>query len=182
MMAQTVVESLSFLTLLFNIAIVGVVILFLLNWSGINKSYWEKFLNLVKKKGLVLAFIVSLTATLGSLFFSEVAGFEPCKLCWFQRIFMYPLPIILGVSLFKGRKDVESYVKPLSLIGLLIAVYHYYIQINPQPLAPCSTVGFSVSCSARFITHFGYITIPFMSLTAFLIVTLLMVIRIYGKK
>lgn len=181
-MAQTVVKFLSLLTLLSNIAIAIGVILFLLNWANIATDYWKKLLKLIGKKGLLFALLVSLTATLGSLFFSEVAGFTPCKLCWLQRIFMYPLPVILGVSLFKKKKDVEWYVKPLSLIGLAIAVYHYYLQLNPQPLAPCSTVGFSVSCSTRFVTNFGYITIPFMSLTAFLMVSLFMIVRIYGKK
>jgi disulfide bond formation protein DsbB len=181
-MTQTVTNSLSLLVLISNVAIAGAVILFLLYLSGVNKTYWERLLKYLKGRKLWFAFVISLTATLGSLFFSEIAGFEPCKLCWFQRIFMYPLPIILGVSLFKGKKDVEWYVKPLSVIGFLIAAYHYYIQINPQPLVPCSTVGFSVSCSTRFVTNFGYITIPFMSLTAFLMITFLMISKIYGKK
>lgn len=181
-MTETVIKSLSFLTLLSNAVMIGAFCLFLLSWAEINKNYWKKFLKYIKDKGLVFAFIISLTGTFGSLFLSEIAGFTPCKLCWFQRIFMYPLPFIIGVSIFKKKREVESYVKPLSLAGLLIAAYHYYIQLNPQPLVPCSTVGFSVSCSDRFVTHFGYITIPFMSLTAFFMISALMIIRIYGKK
>ena len=127
-----------------------------------------------KKRALLFAFAISLSSVLGSLYFSEIAGFEPCKLCWFQRVFMYPLPIILGIALFREARDVIYYAMPLSVIGGLFALYHYILQMSTNPLAPCSTIGFSVSCSERFITHYGYITIPFMSLTGFVIIFLLL--------
>jgi disulfide bond formation protein DsbB len=128
------------------------------------------------KNSIKFALVVSLVATLGSLYFSEVRGFEPCKLCWLQRIFMYPLPIILGISLYKKMKDVGSYVLPMSIIGMAIAAYHYYYQVTGSSLIPCSSVGFSVSCSERFFTYWGYITIPWMSLSAFVLIASLMFI------
>lgn len=181
-MVETVINLLSFLTLVSNIVVAVVIFLFLLKLVGVWVVGWQKVEGVLREKGLAFAFIVSLTAVFGSLFMSEVAGLTPCKLCWFQRIFMYPLPFVLGVSIFQKKRDVFHYAKPLSVIGLGIAIYHYYLQLSPQPLAPCTTVGFSISCSSRFVTHFGYITIPFMSLSAFLIVFLLVIFNIYGKK
>lgn len=172
MTPQVIIRLLSILTFSANIAVLASLLLFLLKKVKPLDSLWISLSKLLNKNGLFFAFIVSLTATLGSLYFSEIAHFEPCKLCWLQRIFMYPLPIILGTAIYKNLKEVENFVLPLSLIGGVIAIYHYYFQISGNPLIPCSTVGFSVSCSERFFTEFGYITIPFMSLTAFILITI----------
>ncbi len=171
MSSQTVTLFLSILTLFSNILFFLFILLFLFRNLGIFKRIWKKLLSFITVNNLYLCFFVSLLATAGSLYFSEVAGFEPCKLCWFQRIFMYPLPVILAVSIFKNLKDeVKNFVLPLSGIGGIIAVYHYYFQITGDPLIPCSAVGFSVSCSERFFTYFGYITISWMSFSAFLLI------------
>jgi len=122
------------------------------------------------ERALLLAFIFALTATLGSLFYSEVAGFEPCKLCWFQRIFMYPQAIILGMALFRKDPGVRIYSLTLSVIGALIAGYHYLLQLGAAPALPCAAVGYSAACSQRFVLQFGYITIPMMAFTAFLMI------------
>jgi len=166
---------LSLLTLLSNLALLFLVLLFVY-----SKTTGEKLWNQIEKKllkySILFSFIVTLTATLGSLYLSEVRGFAPCVLCWYQRVFMYPLPFILGTSLVKKTKEVFYYVLPLSTIGSLISSYHYYMQLSPDALVPCSTVGFSVSCSERFFTYFNYITIPWMALSAFVITILLMLI------
>ncbi len=180
MSSQTVISFLAFFTLSSNIVLailVCALIFFKLNKSYLNK--WKKLKSLVRLYSLKIAFVVSLTATLGSLFFSEVAKFEPCKLCWLQRIFMYPLPIIIGVAIYNKIKEVWKFVLPLSVIGALIAVYHYYYQVSGNTLISCSTVGFSASCSERFFTYYGYITIPWMSLSAF---TYIFVLGLIGKK
>ncbi len=161
-MVSSVINFLSFLTLASNL-LVGAV---LLSW-GRSKKF-------LQKKGVLISFAVSLLATVGSLFLSEVAKFTPCLLCWYQRILMYPLVIILGVALFKKTRDVAYYVLPLSVVGAIIAAYHYYLQINPQALAPCSAVGVSASCTGRPFTHFGYITIPWMAFSAFVVISLSM--------
>lgn len=133
-----------------------------------------KFLNFISTHSLGLSFLVALTATMGSLFYSEVAGFEPCKLCWFQRIFMYPMALILAIAWWKKDKKVFRYTAVLSLLGVVIAGYHYLLQIGVAPdIIPCSTVGYSVSCAKTFSMTFGYITIPLMSLTAFVMLLLL---------
>lgn len=90
---------------------------------------------------------------------------------------MYPLVFILGVAIYKKLKDAWLYVLPLSIIGGFIAIYHYFLQVNPEALAPCSATGFSVSCSERFFTYFGYITIPWMAFSAFILISLFMLLE-----
>lgn len=134
------------------------------------------------KYATVLAFIVALVATLGSLFYSDVLNYTPCKLCWFQRIFMYPQVLLLGIAWWKKDVGIGKYVLSLSIPGILLAIYHYYLQLGGNPLVPCSTVGYSVSCSQRFVLEYGYITIPMMALTAFaLIIAVFAVARHYQK-
>jgi disulfide bond formation protein DsbB len=135
----------------------------------------------IGKYSLVLAFLVSLGAILASLFYSQIAGFAPCELCWLQRIFIYPQAFLFGLALYKKRKrnDVEfvwSASLLLSVVGAAIAVFHYYGQsYNTGILAYCGATG--VSCSQLYFTLFGFITIPFMSLTLFLALILLVLIK-----
>ncbi|MBI2459065.1 MAG: disulfide bond formation protein B [Parcubacteria group bacterium] len=133
-------------------------------------------LNFFAKRALIFSFIVALMATLGSLFYSEIAGYEPCKLCWFQRILMYPQAIILGLAWLKKDYNIALYSLVLSSLGALIAAYHYLLQIGLAPAIGCSAVGYSISCAQRFVMRFGYITIPMMSLTAFLLIIGFMII------
>lgn len=130
----------------------------------------RNFFSFIGRNGIALAFVAALAAILGSLFYSEVAGYEPCKLCWFQRIFMYPQVILLGVALWKKDSREALYCLILSVVGAAIAGYHYLMQIGIAPSLPCSAVGYSASCSQRFVMQFGYITIPMMSLTAFALI------------
>lgn len=138
----------------------------------------RNFFNFVGKNGIALAFAAALAATLSSLFYSEIAGYEPCKLCWFQRIFMYPQVILLGIALWKKDNREAIYCLVLSVAGAIVAGYHYLMQIGITPSLPCSAVGYSASCSQRFVMQFGYITIPMMSLTIFaLIITFLLLVK-----
>lgn len=130
------------------------------------KSFFEKY-------GLYLAWLVALTATLGSLYFSEIREFVPCELCWIQRIFMYPLTIILGISVFTDDRAVRKYVLPLTIIGGIVSLYHYLVQKVPgfAEIQPCAQ---GVPCSGQYINWLGFITIPFLALTAFTLITILM--------
>jgi disulfide bond formation protein DsbB len=130
---------------------------------------------------IYLAWIQAIVATLGSLYFSEVMKFPPCVLCWYQRIFMYPLVFILAVGMVRKDKKIYTYVLPLSITGLLIAIYHnlLYYQIIPESMAPCVN---GVSCTTKFIEWFGFITIPFLSLVAFSVITLCMLFVWRGVK
>jgi len=122
---------------------------------------------------LWLAFAVGLTATSGSLYFSEVAGLEPCALCWYQRIAMYPLALILGIAAWRGDWGVRRYAAPLAAIGAVIATYHVVLQRVPGlPSTGCSL---TAPCSAIDLERFGLVTIPVMALVAFTaILTLLL--------
>lgn len=141
-----------------------------------SKKDKDKFFKMVSQKSILFSFIIAITAMLGSLFYSEIAHYEPCKLCWFQRIFMYPLPFIFGVSLWKKDRNVIRYGLVLSAIGGLIALYHYLLQLGVVPNGACNVVGYSISCSQRFVMEMGYITIPMMSLTAFALITIFLLI------
>ena len=126
------------------------------------------------RHALALAFIVALAATVGSLTYSEILGYEPCKLCWFQRIFMYPLVILFGMAILRRDHTVTTYALPLSFIGAVIAGYHYLLQLGAVPSSfPCAAVGYSVSCAQRFVLQFGYITIPVMALSVFVLIATL---------
>ena len=118
---------------------------------------------------LFLAWLVSLVASLGSLFFSEVIGYPPCSLCWYQRICMYPLAIILALGLFPLDKKVFKFAMPLTFIGWFFALYHNLLhwEVIPETAAPCRE---GVACSTVYIDWFGFITIPLLSLVAFSII------------
>lgn len=122
-----------------------------------------------------MAFGQSLIAMLGSLYFSEIAKYPPCVLCWYQRIAMYPLVAIFAVGVLKKDKNVDLYAWPLVIVGWLISVYHnlLYYNILPEAAAPCIQ---GVSCTTKFIEWFGFVTIPFLSLLAFTFIGVCMLI------
>lgn len=159
--------------LIFSILTVIAQIFILAVLAGIilKKNFLPEFF---AKNALAFAFAVALVATLGSLFYSEIAGYEPCKLCWFQRIFMYPQVLILGLALIRRDKNIGAYSILLSVVGAVIAGYHYLLQIGAAPATSCGVVGYSAQCSEYFAMNFGYITLPMMSFTAFLTIIVLM--------
>lgn len=128
-----------------------------------------------------IAWAQSLLAMLGSLYFSEIAKFPPCVLCWYQRICMYPLVAIMAVGIVRKDKNMPYYVLPLSVIGLLISIYHnlLYYKILPEAASPCQL---GVSCTTKFIQWFGFITIPFLSFIAFAIITTCMILLLRKNK
>lgn len=128
----------------------------------------------IERNVLAWMIVVAVLATGGSLFFSEIAGIEPCRLCWFQRIAMYPLVVVTVVGLWKRDKNLAWYVLPLCLIGGSIAAWHYgehvWTALHPfDPTEPCSLDG--ISCAVPPFVHFGYVTIPLMAFTAFVLET-----------
>lgn len=129
---------------------------------------------------LYIAWVISIVATLGSLYFSEIQEFVPCELCWYQRILMYPLVLIIGVAVFSNDFKVKRYVLPLTLIGAGIGIMHYLQQKVPSlsDLTPCAQ---GVPCNIEYINWFGFVTIPFLSLTAFILITICMLL-IRNKK
>ncbi|MDI1241083.1 MAG: disulfide oxidoreductase [bacterium] len=119
------------------------------------------------------AWLVALLATAGSLFFSEVMDLPPCILCWYQRIAIYPLIVIIGVGIVMRDARWKYYALPLALVGLAISVYHnlLYYHIIPESISPCKE---GVSCTTVQIEWFGFITIPLMGLMSFVVVSAIM--------
>ena len=186
-MVPIIRDVLNYLTVAADILIVLVIFGLVLKTVIKNsklKSWLQKLAFDQGRKAIVYSFVVATVATLGSLFFSEVAHFEPCKLCWLQRIFMYPMSLLFLIALIRKEKQIVVYGLVMSIIGAVIAAYNYFLQVgqmynlNVESLASCSTVGYSPSCSSYFILSFGYITIPMMSLSAFVLIILLLSIKL----
>ncbi len=112
------------------------------------------------------AWLIAATATLGALFMSEVMAFAPCVLCWYQRIFMFPLVFVLAAGLFPFDPKVVRYALPLAIGGLLVAVYHLLLTAGfiPENLIPCRQ---GIPCSTVQVQWFGFVTIPLLSAVAF---------------
>lgn len=118
---------------------------------------------------LFFAWAISVIATLGSLYFSEIKQYEPCELCWYQRILMYPLTIMLGIAAVKKNYGIALYSSVLSGIGIFISIYHYLIQMVPFFTSNAPACG-RVPCTGQYINWLGFITIPFLSFTAFILI------------
>ena len=126
---------------------------------------------------LFICWLIASISTLGSLFFSEIMKFPPCVLCWYQRICLFPLVLILSMGLFPFDKSVVKFALPLALAGWFIAFYHnlLYAGIIPESIQPCSQ---GVSCTEDYINLFGIFTIPMLSLISFsTIVALLFILK-----
>ena len=120
------------------------------------------------------AWALSLVATLAALFIGEVMGQAPCNLCWYQRVFMFPLPIMLAIALLRDDVGASRYALPLGVIGLLVAGFHVleYAGVIPASLTPCTATG--PSCSGPGMTLFGWVPIPGLSMAAFTGITALL--------
>lgn len=129
----------------------------------------------------LLGFVVALVATTGSLYYSESAGFIPCELCWYQRILMYPLVVVLGIAALRRDKRVWTYALPLVGIGALVSTYHWLVERVPAfaESSSCSTV---VPCTAPWFEKLGFVTLAWMALSGFLLIGTLMVCQIVGNK
>jgi disulfide bond formation protein DsbB len=117
------------------------------------------------------AWVIALLSTAGSLFFSEVMGLPPCALCWYQRIAVYPLVLIIATGIVTRDGRMRAYALPLALAGLAVSVYHnlLYYGVIPETLAPSSE---GASCAERQIEWFGFVTIPLMGLASFIALAL----------
>lgn len=140
----------------------------------------KSFLRFFKGKEFFFAFCIAFGAMISSLFYSYYANFAACDLCWYQRIFFYPIVFILGLAMYKKDQKIGDYILLLCFIGSIIAIYHSYIQLGGAALIPCSYGG--ESCSKRYIWEFGYISMPIMSLTGFWSIMALMKIHKFNQK
>ncbi len=141
-------------------------------------SWYSRY---VKSSAVWLAFIVALGSSLGSLYLSEIAHFDisMCPICEYQRICMFPLAVALLVGIWRRDDLVWTYVLPPALIGAAFAAYHTQLQAFPrQHLFFCQFDSFTnvQQCIVRYVWEFGFVSIPFMSLSAFVFIIVMMVI------
>lgn len=153
-----------FLALLALAALAGSVLLLIGRRSPLGRSAAEG--------RLWLAWVVATVATLGSLYYSEVAGFPPCDLCWYQRIAMYPMAVILPLGARRGDLGVRRYALPLAVTGGALSVYHYLLQHFPGLEAGACRP--DNPCTLRWVWELGFVSIPFMALAAFTLITVLL--------
>lgn len=139
-------------------------------WILLSVIFRTRASVVIGRHAVLLSFLSALTAVGGSLFYSEVVGFEPCTLCWWQRVFIFPLAIIFLAALLKKLNNVFIYAVPLALLALAVSGYHTYFELGGAPLLSCTAEG--GGCDRVYIREFGYITIPTMSLTISLFILL----------
>ena len=125
-----------------------------------------------------LAWLIAAASTLGALFFSQVVGIVPCVLCWYQRIFMFPLVFILAAGLFPFDPRLARYALPLTVVGWMIALFHVLVVagVVPETIQPCAQ---GVPCKEQQIEWFGFLTIPLLSLIAFSLIGLLLILTYF---
>lgn len=161
------------LSLAANAATIGIVAVAIAGRFGPGgASFRDQVFGAFRGLELWLALGVATTATLGSLYLSEVAHLVPCTFCWYQRIAMYPLVALLGIAAWRKDHDIRVYAATLAVIGAAIAAYHRLIQVFPDlGGSACST---GVPCTAAYFTQFGFVTIPYMALSGFLLILALL--------
>lgn len=148
-----------------------------------DKKYLENML--VKSLGWLvreadyLIWAVSVGSIFISLYYSDILNLEPCTLCWWQRIFMYPVAVIMSVAIARKDKTAVYYTLPLSALGMVLALYHSLLQwgIIKESVLTCSAQS-AVSCADAQVNYFGFATIPFLALVAFTAIFVLSCLRI----
>jgi disulfide bond formation protein DsbB len=136
---------------------------------------WASIAHAIEARAVAAAWIVATLATAGSLYFSEVAGFVPCTLCWYQRIAMYPLVVILGLAALRRERHSPTGVVALAIIGALIAAYHVALEWVPSLDTGACAVG--TPCTYVWFRAFGIFSLPTLALTAFLLIIVLLRVR-----
>ena len=146
--------------------------------SPAMRDRWDGFRDGLAPFALHAAWIVSVLATLGSLYLSQIEGLTPCEFCWFQRICMYPLTLLLGIAAFRGEVAIaKRYLLTMSIVGAALAVYQYQLERIPQPTV-CSI---TIPCNEAAFNIFGFISIPYLSMAAFLLITTLLLMARSGS-
>lgn len=141
----------------------------------------ERVSSWLNEKSMYIGLLAAWIAMCGSLYFSEVRGYVPCTLCWYQRILMYPLAGVIAVGLLRRDWHLPYYVLPISLIGLGVSTYHYLLQ-KTDIFAGATVCQQGVSCVTQYINWFGFVTIPFLALTAFLFISLMSIIALLNSE
>jgi disulfide bond formation protein DsbB len=164
-----------FTSLLSVFALFGSLILLMMRIVMNRVAWFGAVIESFALAGLWVAALVATVATMGSLYFSEVAGYVPCQLCWYQRIAMYPLAVILLIAALRRDRNAVWYVLPIAAVGAGIAAWHRLVELRPQlESTSCSAVG--PSCAATWFERFGFVTLAFMAFSGFISIMILSLI------
>lgn len=181
-MATAGINVIATLAFLGNIALLVFLLLFLAQVFFKNKLF-KKLVAFLEPKNYYLVFFLSFIATLASLFLSEVVKFKPCILCWYQRIAMYPQPLLLYMAIIRNERVVTPYLIAINAMGGLIATYHYSLHLFPTVLPEgCNQAVVGVSCVKGYSFYYGFMTFPAMALTVFALNILLLSFSYYKTK
>ena len=177
-MTQTLNVFVSLLAILCQLFVASIVVLRLAAIvSPGAKRLWDAVAGLLGPVAIPLAFVIGLVTIGGSLYYSEVANYTPCKLCWFQRICLYPMPFFFAYAMLKKDKSVKPYALMLAIANVPISLYHYLIEWYPD-LEGNGACDITASCTSVYVREFGYVSIPLMALSAALaIITLMLFVR-----
>lgn len=149
----------------------------LLWWRGVRPAWLATLRADLGRAALPLAWLIATVTTVGSLYYSKVEGYLPCELCWYQRIAVYPFAVILGIATVRRDAGVRVYAVPVLAIGAAVAAYHSWIQSYP-PESGTSFCTADAPCTARYVWEFGFVSLPFLALSACLaMIALLFVAR-----
>lgn len=164
------------LTLLANVAFVALVVVGVVALLG-GHALGHRVVARLGPHAPKIALVVAAVATAGSLYYSEIVGFIPCELCWYQRICMYPLAAVLAVGVIRRDRAVVWYAAPFVVFGAPVSLYHYLVEHVPS-LAESSSCSVFVPCSVPYFEELGYITLAYMALSAFCLVGALLVVTL----
>jgi disulfide bond formation protein DsbB len=176
---QHIITLLAYLGLVGQIIAGGLILVFVLALVGVRGPL-RAVRDALWGYELWAAFVVAAIATGGSLFFSETAHFVPCELCWFQRICMYPLSITTLVLALRGDHRAARYLLPLPIVGAGVSVYHLLVENGVVKQAKACLISAPGGCATKWINEFGYMTIPTLALTAFVLLIIFLALAAAG--
>lgn len=128
----------------------------------------------IARYGLAVAALLPIMAFFMSLWYSEIIGLPVCVLCWFGRVFMYPLAVVLPIAAYRRDVSIVPYALALSVAGMLVTGYHHFYQVGLAPGALCDALAGGSDCMTRYVFELGFVTMPLMGFTLFAAVTLLL--------
>lgn len=161
-----------------DILALGTVLALIVSFAILAAVFLKRteFLDPVRPFILPAAFLLTLAASILTLVYSDIWGIAPCGLCWLQRAFLYPMPVLLGIALVTKDLGVSKYVLGLSVVGGVIALYQHLLQMGAVGELPCPASPGAADCAQRLIFEFGFVTFPLMAVGAFLLTAALMLL------
>ena len=176
MTTDTVTLFLALLSVVAEVTVAASLVLWVAGQFSPTAARWKQaFGDAIGPHALVLGFLVAAISVSGSLYFSEAAHFTPCKLCWYQRIAMYPLVPLLGLAAWRRDDGIRPYAATLAALGGVVSTYHVLLERFPSLESGACDV--ANPCTIIWVRRFGYLTIPTMALSAFALVVTLMLTR-----